>query len=601
MSSLQRLLGTALIVLFQSSIAFAAGGACPSGLPVSGNNCYFVAANGSDTNSGTSESAPWLHAPGMPACSGNCASLSAGNGGIGIILRGGDTWHEGNPSASPYTGGTWDLYTWYTNAYGGNVSGCGWELANSTCLYAGVDPTWFSGSSWTRPILTGDNPTVSGYGNFASSCSYQVATPSGNFGHNIIANIPAWTVFDSFEMTGLCVSDATIGGDGYLFGFAYGGSAQAQTILVNDYIHGWSATSAAGTATGAAPVTLISGGGGVLQDFDKIVIDGSDSDPEVSAWGTFPEFYHMRDSLIQYTGQGVGSRCHDIHDNIIQHMYYTELSGHYNALECNTDYSASGTANVFYNNIIRHFDPSFGTGEVLWFCPNTTPEYWFNDLEYDVVGQPWAIAGPTIYAGCPLTGGQFWFNSTFVDTDTLPCHGSGSDNSGGAYRSIYNLQMIGTSFDGSGCTGYGDPSNIIVSDATATSQGYTTGSPGTVASNTCANDGTTPCGPTSSSSPTVGAGHNLTNSSSLASALSTAWCTTLATYTGEPAISADAYNACMYGTTDACAYNSTTHAMTCPAQTPVPRAGTGAWDVGAYQMSGVPRVTTLQGTVQQKQ
>lgn len=581
-----------LVFTFLAPLAFAAGGPCPANSPLSGqNSCYFVSAQSgaSDTNSGTSESSPWLHAPGMPNCTGKCASLNAGNGGIGIILRGGDTWHLGNSGSSPYTGGTWDLYGWYSNAYTNTSTGCGWELTNTTCLYVGVDTTWYSGSSWARPILTGDNPIVSGFGNFASGCAYQIANPGGNWGTNLIVTIPAWTIFDSFELTGGCVSNPVLNGEGYVAGFGYGNSASnlPQSILENIYIHGWSATRAAGTTTQAVPVTLI-GSGGVFQDFDKIVVDGSDSNPEVSAWATFPSFFHMRDSLIQYTGQGVGSSCHDIHDNILQHMYYTELSGHYNALECNSDYEASGTANVFYNNVIRHFDPSFGSGEVLWFCPNTTPEYWFNDLEYDVVGQVWAVAGAPLYSDCTGTGGQFWFNSTFVDAGSLACHGSGSDTSGGAYRSIYNLHMINTTFDASGCTGYSDSSNVKMSDATATTQGYTTGSSGTAGTgNTCANDSTTPCASTAPGNSTVGTGHNLTNNSSLADAVTTTWCAKLATYTGEPAISVDAFNACKYGTTDGCSYNSTTHAMICPAQKAAARPASGAWDAGAYQFANV--------------
>ena len=107
-----------LCVLSLISIsAFAAGGACPANLPVTGNNCYFIAATGADTNSGTSEAAPWLHAPGMPNCSKNCAAVNPSSG-QGFIFRGGDTWHFGNSSASPYTGGALDMYSlnWGNNA-----------------------------------------------------------------------------------------------------------------------------------------------------------------------------------------------------------------------------------------------------------------------------------------------------------------------------------------------------------------------------------------------------------------------------------------------------------------------------------------------------
>ena len=104
------------ILFLIPSLAWAAGGACPSGAsyinwqspltPVTLSSlgvtsCYYVSAAGSDSNAGTSESSPWLHAPGMPAATGNPASLNP-TGGIGIIFRGSDTWHFGNSSASPY-------------------------------------------------------------------------------------------------------------------------------------------------------------------------------------------------------------------------------------------------------------------------------------------------------------------------------------------------------------------------------------------------------------------------------------------------------------------------------------------------------------------
>src|SRR5208337_4960412 len=55
-------------------------------------NCYYIAANGNDSNSGTSESSPWLHAPGMySTCSGSCATVQTAvysNGsGYGFIFR----------------------------------------------------------------------------------------------------------------------------------------------------------------------------------------------------------------------------------------------------------------------------------------------------------------------------------------------------------------------------------------------------------------------------------------------------------------------------------------------------------------------------------
>ena len=144
-------------LLLNFSSGFATGASCPSGAnyldpntntlvalsSLGVTNCYFISAAGADTNDGTSEAAPWLHLPGMPKCIGTCAS-TAPVGGTGFILRGGDTWHFGNSSASPYTGGTW---TW------------SWSGSSGSPIYIGVDPTWYSGNSWARPVLAnGDNP-----------------------------------------------------------------------------------------------------------------------------------------------------------------------------------------------------------------------------------------------------------------------------------------------------------------------------------------------------------------------------------------------------------------------------------------------------------
>ncbi len=570
-----------------------AQGACPANAPMAGNHCYFVAANGADSNNGTSESTPWLHAPGMPNCTANCAALSAGNGGIGIILRGGDTWHFGNSSASPYTGGAWDLYNWFSNAYGSNIANCVYEGTQTGCLYVGVDANWYSGSSWARPVLTGDNPTVPGSGNFASSCAYQIA--GSDFGSNNLVVMPGWTIVDSLELTGLCASNAsTSSGQYYFGGWAAGGSTPPVSMLENVYMHGWSATSTAGTASSSHPVTLLGGGGGVNQVFDHIVIDGSDSNPEVGAWGTFPNFAHMRDSIVRYTDQGVGQGCHDIHDNIFEFFTTTILDGHTNAFECNADASGS-TPNVFYNNVFRHFQPSFGNGELVWFCPNTTPEYWFNNLMYDTVtpghGQSWNVAGTPIYGGCPNTGGQYMFNNTLVDQTSAPCYLGSWNNTGGQYIQSYNNHLINTPWDGSGgqsghCAGGPSSSgNVSMTDAQATSQGYTTGGAGTVTSNTCTNDSTSACSPPASSSATAGTGNNLQ-----------AYCKTLASYTSEPAISFDAANACKNGTTDGCSYNSTTHTMNCPVKGVISRPATTAWDSGAYQYYGLGAPTNLKGT-----
>lgn len=554
-------------VAFASCLFFVAGawgqGACAAGLPVTGNNCYFIAANGSDSNSGTSESSPWLHSPGMPNCTGKCASVTPSSG-KGFILRGGDTWHFGNSSLSPYTGGEWMISNW-----GGGT--CSYEGATSGCIYWGVDKSWYSGTSWQRPIMNGDNPTST---SLVSSCAYQVGSS------NNAISVYNGDYLDNFEMVGFCSSrNPASTGPGEDIWISYGGTGSL--FETNLYIHGWTATTAAGSSNNTIPCTLIGGStqSTAQQFLIANVIDGSDSNPGACAWGTFPMFTHMKDSLVRYTTQGVGQNCHDIHDNIFEYISNPNLPTHGNILECNGEASGS-TPNVFYNNIMRHINSNFfSSGQVgWWFCPNTTADYWFNNLAYDTGGHGdgnlWAIAGTTQYPSCTNTGKQYMFNNTLSGA-IQPCHLSGSNPTGGQYLYVYDEHLLNTPYDGTGCNGgAANASNVSMTWAVGNSQGYLTGSAGSTDSDTCANESTKPCSPTSQTNSTVNAGVN-----------EQAYCTALASYSGEIAIGTDAANACKYGTTDGCSYNTTTHTMTCPAQPAVARPTSAAWDAGTYQFS----------------
>jgi hypothetical protein len=565
-----------LFVLFAVSQCFAA--------------TYYVCAatgspcNAADTNAGTSKTATWLHAPGMPNCSNTCGSTTL-NPGDNVIFRGGDTWHFGNTGASPYTGGTWLMNNW-----SGTDTTCIYEGVQTGCIYFGVDLTWYSGGSWVRPILSADNPicsstscTAGTYPN-VTACTYQVASST----NNNMMELAVAGILDNFEITGFCTSrNPASGGPGTDIMLGYGGTGIAgkgMTVEKNLYIHGWSDTATAGQSNNTVACTILGGGNNGLQTLDTIVIDGSDSDPQACSWGTFPSFYHMRDSMIRYMTQGVGAWCHDIHDNIFEHSINPHWPTHANLLECNNDANGNAvnqpqnTPNVVYNNIFRHDAPGMAANPDLWLCPPpAVAEYYFNNLFYDLAGEFISIAGPGGYgANCSNAGGQFMFNNTLVD-GTQPCSLNASNNgTNGQYLTVQNQHLINTPFDtfiSPGCIDRTSATNVAMTDATGTSEGYTTGSSGTAGTgNTCANDSTTPCAPTLNTNGTVGAGNNLQS-----------YCTTLAGFTGEPAIGTDAANACKYGTTDGCAYNATTHTMSCPAQTATIRPSSAAWDSGGYE------------------
>jgi hypothetical protein len=113
-----------------------AAGACPASVPSGITTCYYADyLNGADANSGTSETSPWKHIPGMTgsgdSCSGNCAAVTP-RAGMGFILRGGTVW--------PYTVFPF-VWTW-----AGKSSGTSPGCTGSGCIYIGIDTTWFTGA-----------------------------------------------------------------------------------------------------------------------------------------------------------------------------------------------------------------------------------------------------------------------------------------------------------------------------------------------------------------------------------------------------------------------------------------------------------------------
>src|SRR5437899_2623631 len=113
--------------------------------------------NGNDANSGTSQSTPWKHAPGMQGFAG-AYSHAAGDR---FIFRGGVTWPN-------------EAFCWRIS--NGGVSG--------NPDYYGVDNTFFTGASWTRPIFDGG---LAPFTACPSGQPQQIISVSGNFA--IIVNI----------------------------------------------------------------------------------------------------------------------------------------------------------------------------------------------------------------------------------------------------------------------------------------------------------------------------------------------------------------------------------------------------------------------------
>jgi glucuronoarabinoxylan endo-1,4-beta-xylanase len=600
----------AMLVLCAPFVAHAAGGTCPTGAnyvnpsnPTGSlvilaslgitNGCYYVAANGSDSNDGLSEASghPWLHAPMMPNCSSNCLTLqntftNQTAAGIGIILRGRDTWHLGNSGASPYTGGTWE-FNQYPGAY---VEGTA-----SHPFYAGYDVSWFSGSSFARPILSGDNPLCNTgnangttcvswtdqYGQprtYVSSCSYQVGSPNNNF---VDFTSLQYIIFDNFEMTGLCQNHLTsgtppnanppFGADTYV---KYSG-AVGPLYFQNLYIHGAShiqfsgyvssglcAGNNAGESCLNTFVFIGSATGGDTLDFN--VVDFSDSD-NAGVGLCYGGLYNAAYNAFRYTVDCVPG-LHSFHDNLYEYFFE---DGHSNVLETD-DVPAT---NAFYNNVFRHIETNVtsGGGVFLWFGPGTgATDYIFNNVGYDVGALEYLNNGGV--ATTTVEGNYVWFNNTWQSNANQPILRCTGYTNGTIADTNDHYIDDGTYLLGP-CSTLTTTTPLSMTNATATSDGYTSSQ-------------TYAYSPTSAGSPTVGSG------------TSEGYCSTLSGSSDSLIQAAGA--ACGSDTRYGMVYNSTTHTVTYPGRTSVTRASPP--DIGAYQESGGSTPTsTINWTDQHQQ
>lgn len=309
---------------------------------------YYIAANGNDSNNGTSKSTPWLHAPGMTGCSSACASVSA-IAGDQFVFRGGDTWHY---SASSPVGLPW---TW-------NRSG-----SSSNPIYIGVDQSWYNGSSWTRPVLTMDNPLTTGS---PASCSFDDSSRTAVV---ISAN---YVTFDDFEFTGKCWSGAPVAGASYLR------SNGTHIRATNNYMHGWSVATTA--ADDNHYVFLGTGSGNTGNEWAYNIVDGSDS--TFGAACTNPSCVAST-TTKGATGWAFGVECYNVHHNVIRHVS--------NGLECQN-------ITIVHDNLLEYlFEPSFGGrhGNVIESLDGSGATlFLYNNITRNTnEGVDWWVAGSALY------------------------------------------------------------------------------------------------------------------------------------------------------------------------------------------------------------
>ena len=515
---------------------------------------YYVAANGSDSNNGTSKSSPWLHAPGMKNCTNVCGSAQI-NPGDSIIFRGGDAWHWGPSGNNPYIGtctltsnSCWN-FTASGSASGCNLNASAGALTTSTCIYIGVDQTWFVGGSWTRPQFNGDNPITTRSPN---SCLYE------DSGYSAIYFRGSYLVIDNLEFLGYCWNVTSP----FLAVVNIGPNDE----IKNSYWHGWTMGT---TATGCGGCDSDEywalgpwNGDGSLSIYERIdhnVFDGSDSTfgdlPVGNGNATGAIFMipgEIDHNVINHASNGMK---YDVailvHDNFFENMSEPVVGGtHGNIMEWRPiDYTVS---TYYYNNLISNTYE----GETVDMYPGASSSskhgYIFNNIMWGIGngGNCYMIEGDG--AGGP--GSIIFFNNTSDSSCTMrPLRGS---SQAGIFQNNHFIAFPSAAISAfSGLINTDNGNEIFQSQSASKAQGY-------VPDNNYA--------PTSGSGATVGAGANLV---SICNAMD------------NPMASA----ACKHGY-GGVSYDSTNHVV---ADNPVvSRPSTGAWDAGAYSFGNAVSAPT---------
>lgn len=489
---------------------------------------YYIAANGNDSNNGTSKTSPWLHAPGMSGCSGSCASTTP-QAGDKFILRGGDTWHwqSGAPTGLPWS------WKWSGSSSNCQLNPAAGAVVNGSCIYIGVDQGWFTGSDWTRPAFSADNALSTSR---PSTCAHDTTNLNA-----VDLGGQNYVIFDNFELLGACWQGATNAN----YVTISGNQVQASNL----YIHGWTY----GSNSNDDDYHLIGGnmskGNYVLCDHN--VFDGSDSSlgttaGEASGFAINNTCKEIAFNVFRHVSNGCICNPSSVHDNLFEYLYEPTSSQHGNIIETNTAQSVTGPV-YFYNNVMHNTNEGVG----VWLETVSDDIYIFNNVSWHYRENTNGTNGND-GTNCYMIDQTSASADVYLynNTNDYPCN---FRTLNGAVPTVHlgNNQYIGYPGGLSSTYTISGPvvdagHHVFQTEAAANSQGYTS-------SNNYA--------PTSASDATVGTGSDLSS-----------FCNGLPN-----AMASSACASGMGGVT----YDASNHVVV-PVAT-VARATGGAWDVAAYE------------------
>jgi hypothetical protein len=511
---------------------------------------YYISTSGSDSNSGTSESNPWAHLPGMPTYTGGHTPVA----GDTFTLRGCDDWGNSNFPIN-----------W-------TYSGTSNSLINVT-----VDKTWFNSavcpSGWNRPIFDAQKAVISSAG---AECGGPV--------HNVfIINTGSYTTFAWIEAKGL----AWAGGCGNS-GIGYMNGTPSNDTYDNWYIHSFYPTTGNSSDSSNAFWVQYPGGACGVEATPNCTLSNTvinDCDVQgtgqvqygggLGGFNSIGNIFTCVAGAIKTYGGGI------LAYNNIQRVAEVPNGGHPNCIET----LAAVTTGVIYYIHDNYIQETTGGGCEGGQVGNPgEADYMWNNVWY-MVGS--GANQPQV----PQSDGAnwslyFWNNTSYVAAGCISTgvHGTGIVN----FYAQNNHCINDNGYTVNGNTGSGNAplvptgasgvsNNLNMTTATAATQGYST---------------TNNFAPTSASDSTVGAG------TSLSTLLNTTWPGQIS---GTNTTTLEASNP--VGTNGACAQQSVSGVVesVCPTLTPTVRGG--SWDIGAYEWgsgsAGAPNPPTgLLATVQ---
>ena len=491
---------------------------------------YIDITAGDDTRTSTqaqSKSTPWKHLRCMVSVTpGSAAATYTPMAGDVFVLKGGETWGTTNFP-------------------------CKWQWNGTSAvnqITVTTDSTWFTGASWTRPIWNGqDTPQPFTY--------FSGLTANVMLYCDFLNTSCDYSTFSNIEVTGFAWSTATT-----WCAVIFGAGATNWTID-QFYIHRWSHAG----ATADCNILLGESGGNQARGntFQNGIIDGSDQIGSASG-GNYLWPIYINSYFSDISGGFLTKGNAVVRGNTFLRCTHSaiELLSHPNFLE-SLGFTPTTAHTIYVSHNYFSLGGAGGTGsgcETAFIGNPGETAYLWNNVWVDMPGAFPELTqnggvGAACHPACAGVAAYFW-NNTFYSA--LPT-ASYCIRNGHAGEGLYTrIEFLNNHcIAGAGIldpaletvTLVGTPNYWHTTVVSANADGYTSSQ-------------TYKYAPTSALSPTVTtAGTNL---SSLCTGNFVSLCTDTT-----------------YGVT----VNTANHTVT-PARTAVARPSVGAWNIGAYQLSG---------------